>query len=104
MIIHVTKVKIIYPYSVVIHFDNGTRKRVNLQNELYGPIFEPLRDPVYFAKGKLDLDSRTISWPNGADFSPDTLFEAGCEHKTKRRIPRSKRVHKHKKLQKLSDR
>jgi hypothetical protein len=79
MIIHITKVKIIYPYSLEIHFDNGTLKHVNLRNELYGPIFEPLRDPKYFAQVKLDPDSRTVTWPNGADFAPDYLYELKSE-------------------------
>jgi hypothetical protein len=48
---------------------------VNLRRELYGPIFEPLRDPAYFAQAYLDADSRTVAWPNGADFAPDFLYE-----------------------------
>jgi hypothetical protein len=75
MIIHVTEVKVVGPYSLEITFDNSVRKRVNLRCELYGPIFEPLRDPSYFAQAYLDPDSRTVAWPNGADFAPDFLFQ-----------------------------
>ena len=50
MIIHVTEVKVVDSYSLVLTFDNGVHKRVNLRQELYGPLFEPLRDPSYFAK------------------------------------------------------
>jgi len=74
MIIHVTEVKVVGPYSLEVVFDDGTRKRVNLRRELYGPIFEPLRDPAYFAQARLDPDSRTVSWPNGAHFAPDFLY------------------------------
>ena len=49
-------------------------KRVNLRRELYGNVFEPLREATYFARAYLDPDSRTVAWPNGADFAPDFLY------------------------------
>ena len=75
MIIHLTKVKVVGPHSLELTFDNGVLKRVNLRRELYGPIFEPLRDPAYFAQAYLDPDTRTVTWPNHADFVPDFLFQ-----------------------------
>ncbi len=79
MIIHVTNLKVVGPHSLELVFDNGVRKRVNLRRELYGPIFEPLRDPAYFAKAYVDSDSRTAAWPNGADFAPDFLYQLESE-------------------------
>ena len=79
MIIHVTKVKVTGTYSLELTFDNGVRKQINLRAELYGPIFEPLRDPSYFAKAYVDSDSRTVAWPNGADFAPDFLYQLESE-------------------------
>jgi len=79
MIIHVTEVKVPGKYLLDLTFDNGVRKRVNLQRELYGPIFEPLRDPAYFAKAYIDPNSRTVTWPNGADFAPDFLYQLETE-------------------------
>ena len=40
---------------------------------LDGPVFEPLRDPAYFAQFALDPDCWTVVWPNGADFAPEAL-------------------------------
>jgi hypothetical protein len=74
MILHVTGVNVVGSHSLELGFDNSVRKRVNLRRELYGPIFEPLRDPAYFARAYLDPDSRTVTWPNGADFAPDFLY------------------------------
>lgn len=75
MIIHVTEAKVVGPHSLELAFDNGLHKRLNLRRELYGPIFEPLRDPAYFAQVFIDPNSRTITWPNGADFAPDFLSQ-----------------------------
>jgi hypothetical protein len=79
MIIHVTEVKVIGPHSLDLTFDDGAHKQVNLRRELYGPVFEPLRDPAYFAQAYLDHDSRTVTWPNGADFAPDFLYQLAAE-------------------------
>jgi hypothetical protein len=79
MIIHITQVQVIGRSSLDLTFDDGTRKRINLRRELYGPIFEPLRDPAYFAQAYLDADSRTVTWPNGADFAPDFLYQYASE-------------------------
>ena len=79
MIIHITHVQVVGPHSLELEFDNGVRKRVNLRHELYGPIFEPLRDPAYFALAYLDPDSRTVSWPNRADIAPDYLYKMEAE-------------------------
>ena len=67
------------PHEVALAFDDGLIKRVNLRRELYGAVFEPLRDPAYFARVTLDADSRTVSWPNGADFAPDFLYHYEAE-------------------------
>ncbi len=79
MIIHVAQVQVVGRSSLDLTFDDGTHKRINLRRELYGPIFEPLRDPIYFAQARLDADSRTVTWPNGADFAPDFLYHYAPE-------------------------
>ncbi len=79
MIIHVTDINVVGPHSLELAFDNGVRKRINLRSELYGPILEPLRDPAYFALAYLDPDSRTVTWPNHADFAPDFLYQLEAE-------------------------
>ena len=74
MIVHVTQVKVVGPHSLYLEFDNGICKQVNLRRELFGQVFEPLRDPTCFAQAYLDPDARTVTWPNGADLAPDFLL------------------------------
>lgn len=73
--IRVTGFELVDVYSLVLSFSDGTNKRVNLRDWLYGPLFEPLRDPDVFAQGGIEDDGETICWPNGADFAPEFLYE-----------------------------
>jgi len=57
---------------VWLRFDDGVEGTVDLANELWGEIFQPLRDPDYF--GRFTVED-TLVWPNGADFAPEFLHE-----------------------------
>jgi hypothetical protein len=73
----VTDIQVIAPYGLRLRFDDGVVRHVDLSGELWGPMFEPLRDPAYFAQ--VVVDHGTVSWPNGADLDPLVLhgdFEA----------------------------
>lgn len=54
-------------------FDDGTERELDLEAELWGPMFEPLRDPQLFRQVRVDDELGTIVWPNGADMDPDML-------------------------------
>ena len=71
MILHVTEVKHIDRYRLWLRFSDGAAGVIDLEPELYGEIFNPLRDPAFFRQ--VYLTSRTIEWPNGADFAPEFL-------------------------------
>ena len=71
----VTRARVVGPTSLLLTFDDGTRKRVNVGPLLRGPIFEPLHRPAYFRKARASRAAMTVVWPNGADIAPDTLYE-----------------------------
>lgn len=77
MFLHVQGVKSTKDYSVRIEFTNGVVKDMDLRNELYGPLFEPLRDPELFRQVRVNEETGTVEWPNGADFAPEFLYEVG---------------------------
>ena len=57
-----------------LSFDDGTQREVDLEGELWGPVFEPLRrDLGLFRQVAVDEELGTIVWPNGADMDPDVL-------------------------------
>jgi len=70
----VTKAKYIEEFIIDLTFDDGTRKAVDFSDWLYGPVFEPVRKKAFFRK--FFLDGSTVTWPNGADIAPETLYAA----------------------------
>lgn len=60
-------------YVIRIRFSDGIEGEVDLGNELYGPVFEPLRDAEYFRRFAVHPELHTLVWPNGADFAPEFL-------------------------------
>lgn len=58
-------------YAIRVRFADGVEGEIDLAQELDGEMFEPLRDAQLFAQFRLDLDTRTIVWPNGADVAPE---------------------------------
>jgi type II secretory pathway component PulC len=68
-------------YKILLEFDDQKLKIVDLEEEIWGPVFEPLKDPDYFKKVK--VKEGTIVWPNEADFCPDMLYKMGKEIKTR---------------------
>lgn len=60
-------------YMLRLGFSDGTTRDVDLEPELWGPIFEPLRDLAVFRQVTVDRELGTIVWPSGADMDPDVL-------------------------------
>jgi hypothetical protein len=79
MFLHVTEVTYLKEYLLRIGFDNGVVKDVDLQAELYGQVFEPLKEVELFKQVAVNPETKTIEWPNGADFAPEFLYEIGQE-------------------------
>ncbi len=64
-------------YKISLKFNDGVIGIVDLNRYLDGEIFEPLKDPEYFKQ--FTLDTWTIGWDNGADFSPEFLHDLATE-------------------------
>ena len=59
-------------------FSTGESRTVDvlpLVERVGGPVFEPLRDSVYFARVSVDPVCGTVVWPNGADLAPSALYD-----------------------------
>ncbi|MFB0525811.1 MAG: DUF2442 domain-containing protein [Phycisphaerae bacterium] len=69
-------------YNLLLTFEDGVVKLVDLEPYLDGEIFEPLKDIDYFKTVRVNPDIDTIVWDNDADISPDFLYEIGEEKST----------------------
>ena len=61
-------------YSIHLTFADGHDGTVDFSSWLNGPVFEPLHDEDYFKR--FFVANSTVSWPNGADIAPETLYDA----------------------------
>jgi len=71
----VKEARYIKDYVVWIRFSDGVEGQIDLGSELGGEIFKPLKKIEYFKQFKLDDDLATLTWPNGADFAPEFLYD-----------------------------
>ncbi len=69
----VTHVETKHGYTLAVTFDDGTYGEVSLADRLFGPMFEPLKDPAFFARARVD-EFGAVCWPNDADLAPDALY------------------------------
>ena len=77
MIFKIIDVDFIKDYQLSLTFNNGETKTVDLENNLNGEVFEPLKDKSLFTQYALTSD--TIEWVNGADFAPESLYKLALE-------------------------
>ncbi|HEX7181729.1 MAG TPA: DUF2442 domain-containing protein [Thermoanaerobaculia bacterium] len=81
MFLHIRGAKYLKEYELRIEFSDNVVKDVDLRRELYGEIFEPLKDLDFFRQVRVNEETLTVEWPNGADFAPEFLYEIGKEAK-----------------------
>jgi len=68
--------EITYKKNFIYHirFTDDREGDIDLKPFLWGEAFESLKNPTYFQKAFVDKDSGTITWPNGTDIAPETLY------------------------------
>jgi hypothetical protein len=75
MFLHVKEAKYLHDYVIWLRFNDGAIGEIDLEGELEGEVFSPLRDMELFKKFKVDRDIETIVWENGADLAPEYLYD-----------------------------
>ena len=72
-------------FQIRITFNDDSENTIDFRGWLNGPMFEPLKSPEYFQR--FFVDGGTVTWPNGADIAPETLYEvAGRKARPGRRV------------------
>lgn len=75
MFLHVRQAEYRGDYRIWLRFNDGAQGIVDLSDSLNGEVFEPLRQIEKFRSFYVDPDIETIVWENGADMSPEFLYE-----------------------------
>lgn len=74
-LVRVRAVQPLHDFWVHVTFTNGVERDIDLEPEIWGPVFEPLRNnPELFRQVYVDPLSRTLAWPGELDLDPDTLY------------------------------
>jgi Protein of unknown function (DUF2442) len=71
--IRVTDARWVRDHILHLRFNDGAEGEVDLNEELEGAVFEPLKDIEVFKAFRLHPELHTVVWPNGADFAPEFL-------------------------------
>lgn len=73
-VIRVISAEYVRGYEIRIRFSDGTSKVVDFSRWMGGEVFRPLATKRNFKK--FFISGGTVSWPNGADIAPETLYSA----------------------------
>ena len=76
----VVSVEVSGKFRLRLTFDDGTTGEVDFAGREWRGVFEPLRDPEYFARVTVDPELGTIAWPDGADMAPEPLYDEARSH------------------------
>lgn len=66
-------------HVIHVRFADGIEADLDLKGELWGEVFEPLKDPEVFRRFELDLELNTVTWPSGADLAPEFLYQQAAQ-------------------------
>jgi hypothetical protein len=74
IVVDITGAEVIADHTVRLWFSDGSERVVDLAPFLWGPAFEAVaNNDELFNQIRVDPETGTISWPNGADLDPDVL-------------------------------
>lgn len=79
-LVDVTAVEVIGEYRLRLTFQDGMVGDVDFSHREWRGVFEPLRDPSYFARVDIDAEAGTIAWPDGLDLAPEPLYAEAQRH------------------------
>ena len=76
MLPQLKKAEYVGDYRIKVNFDDGKEGVINMEEELWGEVFEPLKDQSLFSNFVVNSELHTIEWPStGADLAPEFLYE-----------------------------
>jgi hypothetical protein len=80
-LVDISGVEVVGAYRLRLSFVDGTVGDVDFSGREWRGVFEPLKDPDYFARVEVDPDAGTITWPGGLDMAPEPLYDEARRNK-----------------------
>ena len=75
MLLDIVAVKPLTNYHLQIEFEDKNVGIVDGATLIpFTGVFAPLEDENFFMQAKVDPETGTVCWPNGADIDPDVLY------------------------------
>ena len=59
-------------HALLLQFNNGEQRRLDVKPYLVYPVFARLREAAFFALVR--ADHGTVQWPGGIDLDPDSVY------------------------------
>lgn len=75
MVPRVLEVEPLAGYKLRLKFGDGATGTIDLSDQLWGTMFEPLKDEQLFRQAAVHPELETVTWPNGADLAPEYLYQ-----------------------------
>lgn len=75
--IKIIDAKYLSAYKVWVKFSDNSEKVADLKDDLWGEVFEPLKDIEQFKKLRVNPVLRVLEWECGADIAPEHLYIIG---------------------------
>jgi len=72
---YITDVEYDSEFKLNLQFEDDSWRVADLEKHLDGEVFKPLQNLFSFRTAHLNPDVDTVVWDNGADMSPDFLYE-----------------------------
>ena len=75
MFYDITQVVPLSGHRLQLSFEDGTTGDFDLRSQIaFSGVFEPLNDDEEFRKVRVNSDTGTIEWPDGADLDPVVVY------------------------------
>lgn len=84
-LVHVTHATVIGDHELRLTFEDGTVGDVAFADSDWTGVFEPLRDPLRFAR--VCVEGGTVAWPSyGLDMAPEPLYAQARQNQVPRAV------------------
>lgn len=71
----ITSIQYKKDYIFHIKYNDNNEGDINFKPFIWGEAFIDLKNLDYFKKAYIDKTTGTVSWPEGPDIAPETLYE-----------------------------